>query len=130
MRTIQREQTLEAGYNDIAYNFLVTGSGAVYEGRGWKTRGDNRSAPGLIDRAMLIAFHGTFEGQLPRDRAFASFKALIKCGQRMNMFEPNIILRYVAHRQLTNTTACPGTALYKYMMSWPEFDPNPTKRSD
>lgn len=113
MRTMQREQIYDAGYNDIAYNFVVTASGAVYEGRGWKTQSDNPSAPWLIDRALIIAFHGTFDRQLPRDRAIAAFKTRIKCGQTMNVFGPSTNLRQVAHRQLKATISCPGTSLYR-----------------
>lgn len=123
LRRIQNDHRA-AGYNDIAYNFVVTAGGLVYEGRGWKTQGETSSAPGLINRALIIAFHGTFEIQLPRERAMASFRALIKCGQYLDLLGKNV--RYIAHRQLNKNTSSPGTALYRYMMTWPNFEPNPS----
>lgn len=126
MRGLQSDH-LAAGYNDIAYNFAVMPNGLVYEGRGWKTRGDNLSAPGIADRAMVIALQGKYDIYLPRERALASYRALIKCGQRMNVFGRNRRLRTVAHRQLKKNISCPGTALYRYIMTWSDFEPNPAK---
>lgn len=124
MRRIQNSHFAKR-FNDIAYNFMVTASGVVYEGRGWYTQGETPSAPGLITRALLIAFHGTFDHQLPTARAMAAFRALIKCGKKMQVFGENGNPRIVGHRQLLATTSCPGTALYRYLMTWPEFESNP-----
>lgn len=129
MRTMQNEH-MNHGYNDIAYNFVVMGNGRVYKGRGWKTQGEHQSAPGLIHRALIVAMHGTFETQLPGDRALASFDALIKCGQQMKLFAGDENPKIVAHRQLTPNTGCPGTTFYKYIMTWPDFESNPANLID
>lgn len=126
MRRLQREHIFAGlGINDIAYNFLVTSSGAVYEGRGWRVQADTRTAPRFFDRSLSIAFHGTYDTQLPPDRAMAGYRALIECGKSLNVFPDNKNPVVITHRQL-NRTDCPGTALFRYIMTWSDFEPSPS----
>lgn len=39
MRLIQNFHIESKDFDDIGYNFLVTGNGDVYEGRGWDKQG-------------------------------------------------------------------------------------------
>lgn len=123
MRRLQSEHHAE-GLNDIAYNFLITSRGAIYEGRGWNVQVDRPTATGFTDRTVSIAFHGTFESVLPPDLAMAAFDGLIECGRRLNVFVGDKNPRVITHRQLGRTN-CPGVALYKYITTWPDFEPNP-----
>uniref|UniRef100_A0A6P7G4T0 Peptidoglycan-recognition protein LF-like n=1 Tax=Diabrotica virgifera virgifera TaxID=50390 RepID=A0A6P7G4T0_DIAVI len=54
---------METRLNDIEYNFLIGGSGAVYEGRGWKVEGEHTL--GVNDKSYGVAFIGTFSEQPP-----------------------------------------------------------------
>lgn len=123
MRRLQSEHQT-SGLNDIAYNFLITSSGAVYEGRGWKVQVDGPTAQGYVERSVSIALHGTFETILPRTAAMTAYESLVECGKMLQVFvgdeEPTVI----GHRQI-GLLNCPGTALYKYISTWPNFEPNP-----
>lgn len=124
IRRLQSDHIFAQGLNDIAYNFLITSSGAVYEGRGWYVQAEN--VPGFVDRSLSIAFHGTFETVLPPDKAMAAYRALIACGMELEVFPGNRNPKVITHRQLT-AIACPGTALYRYILTWTDFEPNPKK---
>lgn len=110
--------------NDIAFNFLITSSGAVYEGRGWNVQAE--SVPSFNDRSLSVAFHGTFDSVLPPARALTAYRALIACGRKLEVFPNNRNPKVITHRQLT-ARACPGTTLYRYILTWPDFEPNPMK---
>lgn len=55
------------GLNDIPWNFLVGGDGAIYEGRGFKFQGEIpiRSISSFIGFGYHIAFIGNFSTQNP-----------------------------------------------------------------
>lgn len=119
MRSLQNAH-FHAGYNDISYNFLIGSNGFVYEGRGWQI--ESESAPGVTNRALTIAFFGVFETFLPDERAMNSLLALLKCGVKHRHIPDTY--RIIGHRQLRDTS-CPGDNLFRFIQTWPRFEPNP-----
>ena len=67
-----------AGWNDIAYSFLVCEDGRVYEGRGWNVEGAHTLGYNSI--AIGICFIGDFTNDVPIPVAIATGKNLIQCG--------------------------------------------------
>lgn len=56
IRDLQRDHVTGKNLSDIAYNFIVAGDGATYEGRGWKYQPD---LPDVVrNRTLVIAFLG------------------------------------------------------------------------
>lgn len=104
-------------WDDIAYNFLVGGDGAAYEGRGWETEGAHTK--GFNKRSICIAFIGTFITVLPPERQSQVALKLIEEGLRLGKLDPNYKL--YGHRQLMGTES-PGLALYEEIKAnWPHW---------
>lgn len=100
-------------WNDIGYNFLVGGDGAVYVGRGWNmegahTRGHNR-------KSICIAFIGNFDSIAPPTRQLCAAQNLIAEGIRLEVLSDDYKL--YGHRQLVSTDS-PGAALYEIIKTW------------
>lgn len=103
-------------WDDIAYNFLVGGDGAVYEGRGWDKEGAHTK--GYNKRSICIAFIGTFNKILPPLRQLSATKMLIEQGIKENKLHPNYKL--FGHRQLIPSES-PGKALFEIIKKWPHW---------
>ncbi|KAM8902385.1 peptidoglycan recognition protein 5 [Spinachia spinachia] len=105
--SIQRNHMTERNFDDIGYNFLVGGDGAVYEGRGWgavgaHTLGNNHDSVG-------IAFMGNFKEDTPSSEAILSVKRLLESGVCQGLLDPKFTL--FGHRDM-GQTECPGAKLY------------------
>lgn len=59
---------------DIAYNFLVTQSGVIYEGRGWEVQSEIDGA----DHTLSVALIGNFENTEPTESQLEEVKLLLK----------------------------------------------------
>lgn len=95
----------------LAYNFWITPSGRVYEGRGWARAGGHTY--GWNDRAVAICFNGNFENQKPTKAALDSARALIALGKVKGHLTQSVVIR--GHRDVGaqgGGTACPGKFLY------------------
>lgn len=103
-------------WSDIAYNFLVTQDGQIWEGRGWLTIGAH--ATGHNTSGIGVAYVGT---NSPSDAALHSIRALYDyaCAQAGHA------LLKRGHGQLSqNNTDCPGPAL----LAWVKAGlPDPTR---
>ncbi|KAL1428108.1 hypothetical protein MTO96_016999 [Rhipicephalus appendiculatus] len=71
-------QRVFAGWEDIAYSFLIGGDGRVYVARGWDavgahTKGHNKDA-------LSMAFFGDFSRHLPTPWAIRTLDKLLQCG--------------------------------------------------
>lgn len=101
------------GWDDIGYNFLVGGDGAVYVGRGWNdqgahTRGHNRNS-------ICIAFIGTFNKIAPPERQIRAAQKLIEEGVKLKKLIPEYQL--YGQRQLIPSES-PGMMLYEIIQKW------------
>jgi hypothetical protein len=94
-------------WSDIAYNFLVTQDGQIWEGRGWLTIGAH--ATGHNTSGIGVAYVGT---NAPSDAAKHSIRALYDhaCAQAGH----TLLKR--GHGELSgNNTDCPGLALQTWV---------------
>ena len=67
-----------AGWNDIAYSFLVCEDGRVYEGRGWNVRGSHTL--GYNEIAIGVCIIGDYQSRLPLPAALNATQELLACG--------------------------------------------------
>lgn len=103
--------------DDIAYNFLICGDGAAYEGRGWDkmgahTRSHNKGSLG-------IGFVGNFETTEPPENTLMAAQALIQEGIKLGKLTLDYNL--YGQKQLKNTIS-PGKYLFAKLELWPHFD--------
>lgn len=101
---------------DIHYNFLISGDGSVYEGRGW-----NRAAD-IIEysnnESIVISFIGNYRQDKPNEKQLTAGRKLIKEGLRLGKIQNNYGLYGV--RQFCNNDS-PGNALFEIIQTWPHF---------
>ena len=67
-----------AGWNDIAYSFLVCEDGRVYEGRGWNVKGAHTL--GYNEIAIGVCIIGDYQSRLPLPAAISATQQLLACG--------------------------------------------------
>jgi len=98
------------GWSDLAYNFLVTPSGRVLEGRGWGIR------PGATrnhnSESVAVCFMGYFHkpvNEKPSAEAIAACVWLIRQGIDAGWLTSNV--QVLGHRNVART-ACPGDHLF------------------
>jgi len=120
-RTLYNTHTIQRKLNDISYNFFIGGNGLVYEGRGWSTQGE--VAPAFNARALNIAFAGQYDTVLPSQRIITTFNAFIRCGISQGHIQDGRF-SFIAHRQI-RAVDCPGDAFFRFIQTWPRFNPNP-----
>ncbi|XP_030074941.1 peptidoglycan recognition protein 1 [Microcaecilia unicolor] len=101
---------------DIAYNFLISADGSVYEGRGWSSVGTHTS--GYNSKSIAISFIGDFMKYAPTNAALYAAKSLISCAVSRGFVSSAHTLK--GHRNV-NPTSCPGDLLYNAIKTWPSF---------
>lgn len=100
-------------WDDIGYNFLVGGDGAVYVGRDWDNQGAHTK--GHNRKSICIAFIGTFNKIAPPQRQLNAARRLIQDGIRLKKLAPDYKL--YGQRQLIPTES-PGQSLYESIQKW------------
>lgn len=116
VRIIQSFHMDSMNWDDIGYNFLVGGDGAVYEGRGWDKEGAHTR--GFNKKSICIAFIGTFISVLPPPRQIHAARILIEEGLLQHKLTADY--RLYGHRQLMASES-PGEALYHLIQTWPHW---------
>lgn len=116
MRLIQTYHIESRGWDDIGYNFLVGGDGAVYVGRGWNKQGAHTK--GYNVKSICVAFIGTFNKVLPPKRQLDAAQKILEEGVKLKKLSKDY--RLYGHRQLMGTES-PGEALYKVIKTWPHW---------
>lgn len=106
-------------WSDIAYNFLVGGDGAAYEGRGWTKQGAHTF--GYNYRSIGISFIGTFNTAEAPKRQIVAAKQLIEMGIKNKYIREDYKL--IGAKQ-TQTTLSPGAKLFEEIKTWPHFAPH------
>lgn len=119
VRVIQTFHIESRGWDDIGYNFLVGGDGAVYVGRGWDIQG--RHTKGYNEKSICIAFIGTFSKIVPPKRQLCAAQRIIAKGIKMKKLTPDYNL--YGHSQLVPTES-PGHALLNEIKKWDHFTEN------
>lgn len=113
MRYIQNFHMESENFDDIGYNFMIGGDGAVYEGRGWDSQGAHTK--GYNRGSLGIAFIGTFTKYAPPARQLNVAKLLLEEGVRLKKLTPDYKL--YGHRQFYGTES-PGEKLYQILTTW------------
>lgn len=101
------------GWDDIGYNFIIGGDGAVYEGRGWNKQGAHTK--GWNKGSIGVAFIGTFNKIIPPERQLKAAFQLFENGVELKKLTENY--KIYAHRQLIATES-PGLAFYETIKTW------------
>lgn len=101
------------GWDDIGYNFLVGGDGAIYIGRGWDNQGAHTKSHNK--KSICIAFIGTFNKITPPECQLIAAQKLLEEGVKRNKLIPDYKL--YGQRQLIPSES-PGLALYEIIKKW------------
>ena len=116
VREIQTFHMKSRALDDIMYNFLVDGDGAVYVGRGWDIQGAHARL--YNKKSISIAFIGTFSKITSPKCQLCAAQRLIEEGVKLNKITSNYSL--YGQLQLTPTLS-PGRALYEIIKKWDHF---------
>jgi len=116
VRTIQSFHIEGRKWSDIAYNYLVGGEGAVYEGRGWDKEGAHTL--GWNNKSIGICLIGTFTTIEPTQRQLTATQRLIARGVKLGKIDQNY--RLLAHKQVQSTES-PGRLMFAIMKTWPHW---------
>ncbi|XP_001352829.2 peptidoglycan-recognition protein SB1 [Drosophila pseudoobscura] len=116
IKAIQTDHKGRRSFSDIGYNFIVAGDGKVYEGRGFGLQGSH--APNYNRNSIGIVFIGNFESTKPSSQMLQNAKDLIDKAKQGGYLKNTYTL--LGHRQ-TKATACPGTALFNEIKTWPNW---------
>lgn len=118
VRSIQAEHMDGRGFRDIAYSFLISPQGQIFEGRGWRHRsaaqGCQGSDPGTQQLANnhypAICYLGGKNTELTpaAKRAFLAVRA-----EFLHLFGENLTT-VKGHRDICQTD-CPGPNIYKWI---------------
>lgn len=107
VREIQRYHQQTKGWYDIAYSFLVSSDGTVFEGRGWERQGGHTK--GHNSSSVGVAYLGDGRQPVP-EAALRSIRLL--CEEADAVFDRQ--LQRLGHRDV-GATACPGAQLYRWL---------------
>ncbi|XP_036130769.1 peptidoglycan recognition protein 1 isoform X1 [Molossus molossus] len=105
------------GFCDVGYNFLIGEDGLVYEGRGWKVKGDH-AGRAWNPISIGITFMGNYMERVPPPRAIRAAQSLLACGVAQGALMPNYEVK--GHRDVQQTLS-PGDRLYELIQEWPQY---------
>lgn len=106
VRSIQDFHMDGRGWNDIAYSFLVSSDGTVFEGRGWERQGAHTK--GHNSTSVAAAYLGDGSKPVP-EAALVSIRQLAEeADERFGRLER------LGHKDVS-ATACPGSILYGWV---------------
>jgi hypothetical protein len=126
VRTFWHWHTIDNGWGDIGYNFLVDPNGVVYEGRAGGNNARGAHFCGHNSNTMGVCVIGNFTDVRPKDAAIASLVKVLtwKCnldsidplGRSFHSSSGKTLNKISGHRDGCST-ACPGTILYNTLSS-------------
>ncbi len=120
---VQRFHMDGNGWNDIAYNFLISPGGEIWEGRGWGVRSAANGNNEANGDSYAVCFLGLFEDAPPTAfamQALRDFRAAAQTRERRS-------LSIAGHRDV-RATSCPGDALYALLPTLSDpITPAPTE---
>ena len=100
------------GWGDLAYHYIIGIDGTVSEGRDVTYRGDTGTKYNP-DRLFLVVLEGNFEKQDPTAAQLESLRLLLAWASP----EFGIPLSTIGGHRDYAATACPGTNLYRYIVT-------------
>ncbi len=126
VRTFWHWHTIDNGWGDIGYNFLVDPDGVVYEGRSGGNNAMGAHFCGTNSNTMGVCVIGNFTSVTPKNAAIASLVKVLswKCnldsidplGRSFHSSSGRTLNRISGHRDGCST-ACPGNLLYNMLGS-------------
>lgn len=119
VRRIQTFHVGSRGFDDIGYNFLVGGDGAVYIGRGWDKQGAHTLH--YNEKSICIAFIGNFNEYEPTEEQLCAARKLIEEGVKLKKLPTTYVL--YGHKQLTLSDS-PGKLLFNIIKTWNHWTAN------
>lgn len=107
LREVQNYHMDSRGWNDIAYQYVIFGTGRIYRGRGAFI---GAHADGFNSTSIGVCFYGNFATvDRPDPEAIDAWVWLINHLQKQGRLTEGEHLRILGHGQLPNQgTACPG----------------------
>ncbi len=106
VRAIQRYHQDVKGWNDIAYSYLISGSGTIYEGRGAGVRGAHTAGHNGVSHAVCVL--GNYNLTHPTPVSILTVAELLKHGHGEGWWPDQFT---GGHRDV-GSTSCPGNNLY------------------
>ncbi len=120
VRAIYYYHTIEQGWGDIGYHYLVDQEGRVYQGR---NGGDNIVAAHALNHnkgSLGVALLGTFTNSSPSPKAQQALESFLLAKSVQHGIDPNgrsvfvgeDVPNILGHRDVVSTT-CPGVPVYE-----------------
>ncbi len=106
VRAIQRYHQDVRKWNDIAYSYLISGSGTVYEGVGAGILGTHTKGHNSISHAICVL--GNYNLTNPTEASLTSVVGLLQHGHEQGWWPDHLT---GGHRDV-GSTSCPGNNLY------------------
>ncbi len=106
VRAIQRYHQNVKGWNDIAYSYLISGSGTIYEGRGAGVSGAHTKNHNSISHGICVM--GNFNLYHPTKPSLTAVVELLQHGHAEGWWPDQLT---GGHRDV-GSTSCPGHNLY------------------
>jgi hypothetical protein len=112
LRGIQSFHLKDRGWSDIAYSWLVSADGDIWEGRGWDVQGAHTR--GHNSRSIGVAYLGDGGRSVPPEAIGGIVEVMEEADRR---FGRKLIRE--GHRDV-GATACPGDILYAWLRTGAE----------
>ncbi|KAI0229127.1 Peptidoglycan-recognition protein SB1 [Lamellibrachia satsuma] len=109
-----------SGFSDIAYNYLIGGSGVVLEGRGpdvWSA-----AARGWNNVSLTFAFMGLYERTLPSEEALRALQNFLGYLVTEGKLQNDYIIYGLC--QVRPFSFSPGERVYREIQTWPHWRNN------
>jgi len=106
VRDIQRNHQQDRGWNDIAYNWLYSDTGTIYEGRGWNVAGG--ATKGWNTWSISVCYIGNAQTRKPTADAFTACETIHREAERL------MGTQTIRPHQAVSQTLCPG----QYIIHW------------
>jgi N-acetylmuramoyl-L-alanine amidase len=103
-------------FEDIGYNFVIGGDGAVYEGIGWDKIGYHTK--GHNDYSIGIGFIGNYQTKEPTENQLSAAILLLNDGLQKHHLDKNYAIK--GQRDFLPIVS-PGNKIYDRMKSWDHF---------
>ena len=106
VRDIQTMHMRDKGWNDIAYNWLYSDTGTIYEGRGWNVAGG--ATKGWNTWSISVCYIGNSQLRRPTAAAFSAAEDIHREAERL------MGAQTIRPHQAVASTLCPG----RYIIEW------------
>jgi len=125
-----QERDQAAGLPDLKYNFYVSSTGLLFEGRGWNKQGGFTES--YAETSLGIAYLGDYSLYGISAGAESAIKHIIKLGYQGSEVEPEFCMLFTCDTGLQNGVlqgpSCPGGTTYEDLANWEPLAREPSLR--